>query len=99
MKKKEPEVVRISVTVHPRSSAEELREVKEGVVHIRLQAAPTDGKANEALVRFIAKLLGTNKSSIDIVQGEKSRHKILAIRGIPQAEIFEKIDKALARGG
>lgn len=46
---------------------------------MRLTAAPTDGKANSALVKVLAKELGVPKSSISIKSGHAARHKILQI--------------------
>jgi uncharacterized protein (TIGR00251 family) len=46
-------------------------------LRIRLQAPPIDGKANQALVRFLATELGVPKSKITLKQGLASRLKTL----------------------
>jgi uncharacterized protein (TIGR00251 family) len=43
----------------------------------RVSAPPEDGKANEALVRLIAKALGVGKTRVRIVSGDASRMKII----------------------
>jgi uncharacterized protein (TIGR00251 family) len=43
----------------------------------RVSAPPEDGKANEALVRLIAKALGVGKTRVRIVSGGASRMKII----------------------
>lgn len=48
---------------------------------IRLAAPPVEGRANEALVDFIAEALGLPKRSVRIVAGEKSRDKRVEVRG------------------
>jgi uncharacterized protein (TIGR00251 family) len=48
---------------------------------VRLRAAPTDGKANDALIRLLARELRVPKSGIVIKSGHASRHKLLQIAG------------------
>ena len=49
------------------------------VLRVRLQAPPVDGKANKALVAFLAKEFGVAKSGVKIVKGETSRMKLLEV--------------------
>ena len=49
---------------------------------VHLSAPAVDGKANEALVRFLAEHYQVRKSQIEITKGLKSRHKIIIIREI-----------------
>jgi uncharacterized protein (TIGR00251 family) len=44
-----------------------------------LKSSPVDGKANEELIAFFAKLLKLKKQDIKIVRGAKSRFKSLLI--------------------
>jgi uncharacterized protein (TIGR00251 family) len=46
---------------------------------IRLAAPPIDGRANAALVRFLATTLALPLSGVTLINGEKSRRKKLAI--------------------
>ncbi len=48
---------------------------------IRLAAPPVDGKANEALLRFVAETLGLPKSAVSLKSGQTSRRKVLEISG------------------
>jgi len=48
-------------------------------LRIRLQAPPVDGKANKALVAFLARRLGVPKSSIRLLKGQSSRLKTLEV--------------------
>ncbi len=48
------ECLRIAVHVQPNASRTEISGVVEGALKIRLHAPPVDGKANEALINFIA---------------------------------------------
>ena len=76
----------LDVYVQPKSSRNELVGMHQGSLKIRLTAPPVEGEANKECVKFLAKLLGISKSDIQIVQGHKSRHKTLSIRGLsPEA--------------
>lgn len=50
-----------------------------GVVKVYLTAPPVDGKANEALVEFLAEHYGVRISCIEIIKGLKSRNKVINI--------------------
>jgi uncharacterized protein (TIGR00251 family) len=54
----------------------------EGKVIIRLTSPPVDGGANKALIKFVAKKLKIRQSDVSIERGERSRDKILLIRGV-----------------
>jgi uncharacterized protein (TIGR00251 family) len=71
--------LRLNVKVSPGSSKTELSGVHEGRLRIRVAAAPEDGKANECLVAFLAKLFGCPKKEITIKSGEKSRLKTVCL--------------------
>ncbi len=48
---------------------------------IKVAAAPERGKANQALISFLAKACALPKSSILIISGEHSQHKVLSLPG------------------
>jgi uncharacterized protein (TIGR00251 family) len=50
-------------------------------LHIKLAAPAVDGKANAALVAFLARLLGVKKTQVLLATGEKARLKIVEIEG------------------
>ncbi|TXI20677.1 MAG: YggU family protein [Nitrosomonas sp.] len=47
---------------------------------IRLAAAPIEGKANSALIKFIAECFGVPSSRVALKRGDKSRQKIIIIQ-------------------
>ena len=49
---------------------------------IAVQAPPVEGKANSALVGFLAELFMVGKNKVEIVSGELSRSKIALLRGV-----------------
>ena len=80
----------LPVRVTPRSSREHI-ELSEEVVRVWVMAAPTDGQANEAVIRIVAKHLGIAKSRISVARGQASREKTLAIEGMDLAEVRIKL--------
>jgi len=51
-----------------------------GGVKVYLTAPPVDGKANEALISFLAEYYAIRSSRIEIIKGLKSRNKVINIR-------------------
>jgi uncharacterized protein (TIGR00251 family) len=50
---------------------------------VKLMAAPSDGAANEALIRLLAKALGVAKRDVTLASGATSRLKRLLVAGDP----------------
>ncbi len=48
-------------------------------IKLGLKAQPIDGKANEELIKFLAKFLGTSKDSINITSGLTNKYKTVTI--------------------
>ena len=69
----------VEIKAVPGASKTEAAGVTDGRLRVRIAAAPEDGRANSALVTFLAKELGCPKRDITIVSGEKSRLKIVAV--------------------
>jgi uncharacterized protein (TIGR00251 family) len=71
--------IQIEVKVTPRASRNEIVGMRDGVLTVRVTAAPVDDAANRALVKLLAKRAGVAPSRISIVRGERSRRKRVAI--------------------
>ena len=80
---------RITLTLHiqPGAKKSEFAGLHGDALKIRLAAPPVDGKANEALLRFIADALSLPKSAVSLKSGQTSRRKVLEIRGATQEAI------------
>jgi uncharacterized protein (TIGR00251 family) len=79
--------VMFAVRVQTRSSKDEISGEIAGAVKIRLQAPALEGRANEALIEFLAGLLKTPKGAVRILSGERSRIKCLEIHGVTKQQI------------
>jgi len=72
--------MKIKIRVLPRSSKNEVvGKMADGVLKIKLTAAPVDGKANEALIALLSDYFQTPKSKIKIVAGATSKNKVVEI--------------------
>lgn len=75
------------VHVQPRASRDEISGMLGDKLKVRITAPPVDGKANQHLVQFFAKLFRVSKSSVILVTGETSREKRFRIqspRSVPE---------------
>lgn len=72
--------IRIAVQLAPKAKKTEVVGVVEDMLRIRLQAQPVDGKANEALVRFVAQTLNVPKRAVVLTHGFTSKRKLLEVR-------------------
>ena len=52
---------------------------------VAVQAPPVEGRANEALIAFLAEAFGIPKRSIELLSGESSRSKVFLLRGVTVA--------------
>ncbi len=82
----------IRVRLSPHSSRNALLREQNGVLRVQLTAPPVEGKANRALIAFLAKTLRIPKRAVTIVSGEKARDKTLAIQGMTTREVMSVLD-------
>lgn len=77
-------MLKIKIRVLPRSSKNEVvGEMADGTLKVKLTAPPVDGKANEALIKLLAKHFDVSKNKIKIVAGTTSKNKTIEIIQIP----------------
>ncbi|MDF1499843.1 MAG: DUF167 domain-containing protein [Anaerolineales bacterium] len=90
----------LTIRVTPRANKTEIGGVlDDGTLRIRLAAPPVEGKANQALVVFLAEVLGVRKNKIEIVAGERGRDKIISVIGIRAPEAERMIYKWIEQNG
>lgn len=77
----------VAVRVQPRASRDEVVGEMDGALKIRLQAPAVEGRANEALIDFLAELLKLPKSAVRILSGDRSRIKRVEIAGVSKRHI------------
>jgi hypothetical protein len=77
----------LAVRVHPGARKNGVTGIHADAVKIALTAPPVDGKANEALIAFLAEALRLPRARLAIVAGLNSRAKTLCITGKSAAEV------------
>ena len=58
---------------------------------VKVHAPALDGRANEALLEFLADELGLPKRAVTLVRGDKSRHKVVRLDGLTLAEVKARL--------
>ena len=85
-------MTRLFVRLTPKSSAERIDgwgsdEHRRRFLKVRVRAAPIEGRANEALIVFLAKTLKIPKSRLTLVAGDTARLKAIEVDGMSEAEL------------
>lgn len=70
--------IKVSVRVKPNSKTEEVIP-KDGGFVVRVKEAPTEGRANRAVIRLLAKHFGIPETQLRISRGFTSRTKVIQI--------------------
>ena len=92
-----PHGVLIAVYAQPRASRTAVTGLHDGRLKIALRAPPVDGKANEALLRYLAERLGVSKGDISVVSGATGRRKRVLVSDITLEEALLRLE--LNEGG
>lgn len=53
-----------------------------GALKLKIAAPPVDGKANEEVRNFLAKLLDIPRSDVELIRGASGRDKTVRVRGV-----------------
>ena len=72
--------VRLSLHVQPGAKKTEVAGEHGDCLKIRLAAPPVDGKANAALLAWLAQRFAVAKRDVQLLSGDKSRHKVVLIQ-------------------
>jgi uncharacterized protein (TIGR00251 family) len=75
--------------VQPRASRDEIAGEREGALKVRLRAPAVEGRANDALVEFLAQLLKRPKAAVRILSGDRSRTKRVEISGVTRQQVLD----------
>jgi len=84
--------VTFMVRVQPGASKNEIVEMQEDALKIRISAPPVQGKANKVLIQFLAKQLAVKRSQVEILSGHTSRVKTIHVIGQGTEKLQQLID-------
>jgi uncharacterized protein len=80
-----------AVKVHPRANKNAITGEVGDALKVSLTAPPADGKANQACIEFLAKLLKVPRSSVTIAAGQTSRNKVIRVAGLSAEEVRRRL--------
>jgi uncharacterized protein len=75
------EGITLSLHVQPGAKRSEIVGLHGDALKIKLAAPPVEGRANEALLKFVAELFDVPLRNVGLKQGEQSRRKVVVIVG------------------
>ncbi|HEU0116420.1 MAG TPA: DUF167 domain-containing protein [Thermomicrobiales bacterium] len=81
----------LALVVTPRAGKTAFTGVAPDGLRLRVAAAPVDGAANEAVVRFLADVLDAPPSRVRLVAGERGRRKRIAVAGVSVADAIARL--------
>ena len=83
--------VELDIRVIPRARKTEIAGTRSDAILVRLAAPPVEGAANEALIAVIAEWLGVPRRTVQIVSGERSRRKRVAVAGLSAEQLRPRL--------
>ena len=88
-----PDGVSLAIKLQPRASADGIIPYSGTGAELRIKVTepPVDAAANEALVRLLAKRLNCPRSSVQLIRGHTSRHKIIKLRGLSAESVLARL--------
>jgi|EndMetStandDraft_8_1072994.scaffolds.fasta_scaffold1587031_1 uncharacterized protein len=96
----------IQIKVIPRAPQTMVDGMRGGALLVKLTAPPVEGQANESLLRFIAQVCDVPRRAVSLMNGEKSRNKVIRVNHMTRAEATlrfrvctRRSAAALPRGG
>ncbi len=88
--------LRFEIRAKPRAKRSAIGDPKKDVLLLAIAAPPIDGAANEEIVRILANALRVPKRNIRIAHGEGGKNKLIAVVGLDEAELHQRLSVAHA---
>lgn len=85
----------LNVYVQPKASANRIAGLHAGTLKICITAPPVDGKANKAIIAYLARFFGLPKAAVSIDSGQHSRTKRIHISGMSPNGAKKKLTEVL----
>ena len=85
------DTVTLKIRVIPNARKTEFAGYRDDELVLRVNAPAVEGKANKAVVEFVAEHFGVTRSAVLLIRGERSRHKIFQIVGLNVGDLERKL--------
>lgn len=79
--RRDGEILTLTLHVQPGAKRNQVAGLHGDALKIRLAAPPSEGRANAALLGFLAELFAVPLRDAQLRQGAQSRHKVVAVTG------------------
>ena len=86
----------LPVRVSPRASRSVVEGWRDGALHVRVTAAPTDGRANRAVATLLAEAFGVAPSAVELVSGAAARDKLFRVGSLGLDDLRARLTEARA---
>ena len=81
----------LQIRVVPKAKRNSIEIGDDGLFKVRVTAVPARGKANDAVIALLSKLIGVPKRDIQIVRGHSARNKLVRVEGATAKQVIEKL--------
>ena len=79
--RREGDSIKLTLHIQPGAKRSEVSGLHGDALKIRLAAPPIEGRANEALLRFVADSFDVPLRQVELLRGAQSRHKMVKVQG------------------
>lgn len=87
----EGDAVTLTLAIQPGAKTTAVIGPHGAALKIKVASPPVDGAANEALLAFLAALLGVKRRDVELLRGMASRQKTVRIYGVTAADIMIRL--------
>ncbi len=84
--------MQVVISAHPGARQNRVELQADGSLAVWVRARPVDGQANAAIERALAHALGLRPRQVVIVTGHTARRKIVAIEGLSETQLRQRLD-------
>lgn len=85
----------LRIVVQPKARKTAIVGFHDGMVKLAVASPPVDGKANRAVVTFLADFFNLKKNEVAIVSGVRSRRKICTLGRLGEAVVRSRLERIL----
>ena len=81
----------LQIRLTPRAARDQVIGWEGDLLRVRVTAPPVEGRANDALIKLLARALDVPANRLCLVRGHKQRNKVVAVEGLSEEEILARL--------